>query len=70
VEGNLGKSFSPKYVICLPSLPKTRNGKIMRRIVRSAFLGNPVGDISNLEDTGIVDLLANLGRSNTRGDKN
>jgi acetyl-CoA synthetase len=69
VEGNLGKSFSPKYVICLPSLPKTRNGKIMRRIVRNAFLGNPVGDISNLEDTGIVDLLVNLGRSNTQWDK-
>ncbi len=68
VERRLGKSFSPKYVICLPSLPKTRNGKIMRRIVRNAFLGQPVGDVSNLEDGGIVDMLRNIGTLRREGE--
>lgn len=61
VAEGLGKSFMPKYVIWLPQLPKTRNGKIMRRVVKTAFLNQELGDISNIEDTGIVDYIREVG---------
>lgn len=61
VENGLGKSFIPKYVIWLPQLPKTRNGKIMRRVVRSAFLNQDTGDLSNIEDIGIIDYIKEVG---------
>lgn len=61
VSDGLGKSFSPKYVLWLPQLPKTRNGKIMRRVVRKAFLNEDPGDLSNMEDTGVIDYIRELG---------
>ena len=61
VAHGLGKSFSPKYVIWLPQLPKTRNGKIMRRVVKSAFLNQDTGDLSNMEDSGIIDYIKEVG---------
>jgi len=35
-------------------LPKTRNGKVMRRLVRAARLGEPLGDVSNLENPQVL----------------
>lgn len=67
VASGLGKSFSPKYVIWLPQLPKTRNGKIMRRVVRKAFLGEELGDLSNMEDLSIIDYLKEVGMVYTKG---
>jgi acetyl-CoA synthetase len=61
VENELGKSFAPKYVIWLPQLPKTRNGKIMRRVLKKAFLNEPQGDLSNMEDTGVLDYIKEIG---------
>lgn len=61
VVSGLGKSFSPKYVIWLPQLPKTRNGKIMRRVVKRAFLGEDSGDVSNMEDTSVIDYIREVG---------
>ncbi|MEM0157959.1 MAG: AMP-binding protein [Thermoplasmataceae archaeon] len=61
VEEGLGKSFSPKFVLWLPSLPKTRNGKIVRRVVRSAFLGKDPGDVSNMDDLGVLQYITELG---------
>lgn len=55
VEKSLGKSFSPKYVINLKTLPKTKNGKILRRVLRTTFMGNDPGDISNIEDQSVID---------------
>lgn len=46
----LGKPLRPTYLVAVPALPKTRNGKIMRRIVRSAALGEPAGDVSGLDN--------------------
>ena len=61
VANGLGKSFVPKHVIWLPQLPKTRNGKIMRRVVKAAFLNQNTGDLSNMEDTGIIDYIKEVG---------
>ncbi|MFD2153672.1 AMP-binding protein [Rhodococcus jostii] len=45
---NAGRSFAPT-VYTVATLPKTKNGKIMRRAIRARFLGDPVGDMSSLD---------------------
>ncbi|RHW23771.1 acyl-CoA synthetase [Nocardioides immobilis] len=47
---NVGKSFAPSLHL-VRSLPKTKNGKIMRRAIRARHLGQPAGDMSALEPT-------------------
>jgi acetyl-CoA synthetase len=44
----LGKSFIPEEVHFVRDLPKTRNAKVMRRMIRSAYLGQSPGDTSSL----------------------
>jgi acetyl-CoA synthetase len=45
----LGAAVAPKEIDFLPSLPRTRSGKIMRRLLKARELGLPEGDISTLE---------------------
>ena len=45
----LGSAVAPKELSFLPQLPKTRSGKIMRRLLRARELGLPEGDTSTLE---------------------
>ncbi len=45
----LGPAVAPRELDFLPDLPKTRSGKIMRRLLRARELGLPEGDISTLE---------------------
>jgi acetyl-CoA synthetase len=45
----LGSAVAPKEIACLSSLPRTRSGKIMRRLLKARELGLPEGDISTLE---------------------
>ena len=45
----LGAVVAPKEIQFLPSLPKTRSGKIMRRLLKARELGLPEGDTSTLE---------------------
>ncbi len=49
VRHELGGIAVPKVIEFVPSLPKTRSGKIMRRLLRARELGQDVGDISTLE---------------------
>jgi acetyl-CoA synthetase len=44
----LGKPLAPKALFFVSDLPKTRNAKVMRRMVRSAYLGESLGDTSSL----------------------
>jgi acetyl-CoA synthetase len=46
---NLGVAIAPKEIDFLPSIPKTRSGKIMRRLLKARELGLPEGDTSTLE---------------------
>jgi acetyl-CoA synthetase len=48
VVEELGKPLAPRAVYFVPDLPKTRNAKVMRRILRAAFLGEDPGDTSSL----------------------
>jgi acetyl-CoA synthetase len=45
----LGAAVAPKEIGFLPTLPRTRSGKIMRRLLKARELGLPEGDISTLE---------------------
>ncbi len=47
----LGAVVAPKEIDFSPSLPKTRSGKIMRRLLKARELGLPEGDTSTLEST-------------------
>jgi len=50
VAKQLGKPFRPRDVKFLGDLPRTRSGKIMRRLIKATFLGRKLGDISALEN--------------------
>jgi acetyl-CoA synthetase len=45
----LGKGMAPAALHQVETLPKTRNGKIMRRLIRSRYLSLPTGDLSALD---------------------
>ena len=47
----LGAAVAPKEIAFVPSLPKTRSGKILRRLLKARELGLPEGDISTLENS-------------------
>ncbi|MGF1599770.1 MAG: acetate--CoA ligase [Acidimicrobiales bacterium] len=58
VGEKLGKIARPKTVIIVPDLPKTRSGKIMRRLLRDVADGRQLGDTTTLADPGVVDEIA------------
>ena len=51
----IGKIAKPKYIFQLSDLPKTRTGKIMRRLLKSKLIGMELGDLSSLENPGVLD---------------
>src|SRR5213080_1227326 len=61
VERSLGKPFKPAAVHVIPRLPKTRNGKILRRVFRNVFVGDPPGDLSSIDDMASLDAIRRLG---------
>lgn len=62
VRKNIGPFAAPRKVIVAPDLPKTRSGKIMRRILRkiASGEGDQLGDVSSLADPSIVDKIKDL----------
>ena len=54
ITTELGRPLRPKEVRFCAALPKTRNAKVMRRVIRAAYLGEDPGDISSLEDPATV----------------
>ncbi len=55
VADALGKPLKPRDVKFVKDLPKTRNAKVMRRLIRAAYLGQDLGDISSLENPAAVE---------------
>ncbi len=55
VRLNLGKPFAPREIWFVHDLPKTRNAKVMRRVIRSAYLGDDPGDTSALLNPETLD---------------
>ena len=55
VASRLGKPLRPEAILFVRDLPKTRNAKVMRRVIRAAYLGDPPGDLTALENPQAVD---------------
>jgi acetyl-CoA synthetase len=53
----LGKALRPEAVEVVGALPKTRSGKVMRRVARAAYLGLDPGDLSALDDPLAVEAI-------------
>ena len=61
ISQKIGKVARPKLVYQLSDLPKTRTGKIMRRLLKSKILGQKLGDLSSLENPNILNEIQKLG---------
>jgi acetyl-CoA synthetase len=57
VAHEIGAIAKPKTIYFTPDLPKTRSGKIMRRLLRDVAEGRNLGDTSTLADAGVVNEL-------------
>jgi acetyl-CoA synthetase len=58
VAAELGKPLKPEVVAVVRALPKTRSGKVMRRVIRAAWLGEDPGDVSALDDPASLAAIA------------
>ena len=55
VTASMGKPLAPRQVLFVSDLPKTRNAKLMRRMIRAAYLGENPGDTSSLVNPEAVE---------------
>ncbi|MCS7032911.1 MAG: AMP-binding protein [Phycisphaerae bacterium] len=56
-----GKPLAPREIHFVADLPRTRNAKVMRRVIRAAFLGQDPGDLSSLENPAAVEHIPRCG---------
>ncbi len=61
VARDMGKPLAPSKIHFVSALPKTRNAKVMRRVIRSAYLGEDPGDLSALENPNSVEEIKKIG---------
>jgi acetyl-CoA synthetase len=60
VAKDMGKPLAPSKIHFISALPKTRNAKVMRRVMRAAYLGEDPGDISSLENPLTIEEITRL----------
>ncbi len=58
VASEIGKIARPRQVMVVAELPKTRSGKIMRRLLRDVAENREVGDVTTLADSTVMDLIS------------
>ncbi|MEV4105315.1 acetate--CoA ligase [Nonomuraea sp. NPDC049649] len=58
VAKTLGPIAKPRQILVVPELPKTRSGKIMRRLLRDVAENRSIGDVTTLADSTVMDLIA------------
>ena len=63
VAKDMGKPLAPSKIHFVSALPKTRNAKVMRRVIRAAYLGEDPGDLSALEDPNVVEIIRSANSS-------
>jgi acetyl-CoA synthetase len=56
----IGKIARPHAIIFTDDLPKTRSGKIMRRLLRDVAHGHPLGDVTTLANAEVVEQIREL----------
>ncbi|MQA83085.1 MAG: acetate--CoA ligase [Streptosporangiales bacterium] len=57
VGRTLGPIAKPRQILVVPELPKTRSGKIMRRLLRDVAENRALGDVTTLTDSSVMDLI-------------
>lgn len=60
VVAEMGKPLAPKAILFVSDLPKTRNAKVMRRMIRAAYLDLELGDTSSLVNPAAVEEIQSL----------
>ena len=60
IRKQIGALATPREIYFVEKLPKTRSGKIMRRILKAITQGVPIGDVTTLEDEASVDEIKQL----------
>ncbi|MDA3645783.1 acetate--CoA ligase [Saccharopolyspora indica] len=58
VSSEIGPIAKPRQIMIVPELPKTRSGKIMRRLLRDVAENREVGDVTTLADSSVMDLIS------------
>jgi acetyl-CoA synthetase len=58
VAKEIGPIAKPKRILVVPELPKTRSGKIMRRLLRDIAENRAVGDATTLQDSNVLNLIS------------
>ena len=58
VAKEIGPIAKPRQIMVVPELPKTRSGKIMRRLLRDVAENREVGDVTTLADSSVMDLIS------------
>ena len=58
VAKEIGPIAKPRRILVVPELPKTRSGKIMRRLLRDVAENRTVGDATTLADSSVMDLIS------------
>ena len=62
----IGPIAKPRQIMIVPELPKTRSGKIMRRLLKDVAEGRDIGDATTLADSSVMNLISdglNKGKS-------
>jgi acetyl-CoA synthetase len=63
VADKIGKIARPHAIVLTDDLPKTRSGKIMRRLLRDVAHGRSLGDVTTLANAEVVDEIRSLAAS-------
>jgi acetyl-CoA synthetase len=58
VTHEIGPIAKPRQILVVPELPKTRSGKIMRRLLRDVAENRQLGDVTTLTDSSVMDLIS------------
>jgi acetyl-CoA synthetase len=65
----IGPIAKPRQIILTPELPKTRSGKIMRRLLRDVAENRSLGDVTTLMDPTVVNMISGLMAENPGGEE-
>jgi acetyl-CoA synthetase len=57
VAKEIGKIARPRQIMVVAELPKTRSGKIMRRLLKDVAQDRPIGDVTTLADSSVMELI-------------
>ncbi|MCL5021254.1 MAG: acetyl-coenzyme A synthetase, partial [Bacteroidetes bacterium] len=66
IENMIGKIARPSHVWVADDMPKTRSGKIMRRVLAAVSNNMPVGDVTTLANPDIVESIKVMVQSQTK----